>query len=241
VLNQTFNNQPLVLPDGSVLVVFTLLNGFGGTLQAIRSGDHGLSWTAAGAAASIATLQPVGTADPISGGPPIRDSSYMAQTAVDPVRGTVAAVWQDSRFSGGVRDGIALSLSSDGGLSWSAPRMVNTVGSVAAFDPSVHFDGAGRIAVTYYDFRDHAAGSTVLGTGLWLVTSADGGTSWTETRLYGPFDLNKAPPADQSAGTTGNALFLGDQQGLAWNATQWVALNAATIGSGSRIFATQLP
>jgi Neuraminidase (sialidase) len=239
VLTQTFNNQPLVLPDGSVVVVFTLINGFGNQLAAIRSTDHGTSWTAA--AATIATLQPLGTRNPISGGPPIRDSSYMAQTAVDPVNGTLAAVWQDSRFSGGARDGIALSLSIDAGTTWSAPRQINLVAGVAAFDPAVHFGSGGRIAVTYYDLRDYLAGSSVLDTSLWLVESTDGGATWTEARLYGPFDLNKAPPADQSAGTTGKALFLGDQQGLAWNGAGWAAFNAATVDSGSRVFATRLP
>ncbi len=238
VLNQTFNNQPLVLPDGSVVVVFTLLNGFGAQLQAIRSADHGATWSNA---VYIATPQSSGTTDPISGGPPIRDSANMAQTAVDPVNGTLAAVWQQTGFAGAAHDGIALSLSRDKGATWSAPVQVNAVPAVAAFDPAVHFGAGGRIAVTYYDFRDDVAGAPVLGTGAWLRESADGGTTWTETRIAGPFDLLQAPPADLTAGTTGSARFLGDQQALAWNGSSWTALFGATTAQGGRVFAGVVP
>lgn len=240
-LFQTFNNQPLVLPDGSVVVIFSLINGFGASqLTAIRSPRPvtGTSWSAP---ITVAAMQPVGTINPIAGGPPVRDSRYMAQTAVDPVNGTLAAVWQEGSFSAGVRDGIALTLSSDGGRTWSTMRQVNTDHAVAAFDPAVHFGSGGRIAVTYYDFRGYSAGSSVLGTSLWLIESTDGGATWTETRLTGPFDLNKAPLADQQAGATGNALFLGDQQGLGWNGSAWTAFNAVGTASGSRVFAVTAP
>jgi len=239
--NQTFNNQPLVLPDGSVVDIFTQPNGFFGQLMAIRSTDHGSTWPATGTAVPIANMEPVGTTNPIAGGPPIRDSRYMAQTAVDSAVGTLAAVWQESAFSGGARDGIALSLSADSGATWTAPVQVNAVAAVAAFDPSVHFGPGGRIAVTYYDFRDYVPGSSILSTSLWLRQSADGGKSWTETRLYGPFDLNSAPPADQQSGATGNALFLGDQQGLAWDGTQWSALFAGTGALGAQVLSALAP
>ena len=230
---QTFNNQPLVLPDGTVLVLFSVPGGFAPTLAAIRSTDHGATWTASGSAITVGTVDSAGTQNPITGGPAIRDSSYMAQTAVDPVSGTVAAVWQDSSFSSAARDGIALTLSTDKGLTWSTKVQVNTQPGVAAFNPAVHFGSNGRLAVTYYDFRDYVSGSAVLATSLWLRESLDGGKTWTETRLAGPFDLNQAPPADRSAGSTGSALFLGDQQGLAWNGSAWVALDAVGSSTGA--------
>ena len=156
---QTFNNQPQVLPNGSVVVLFTLIKGFAINLTVIRSSDHGTSWSGA---TTIAGISSMGTVNPISGGAPIRDSMNMAQTAVDPASGTLAAVWQESSFSGSLRDGIALALSHDGGVTWTAPVQVNTVGTVAAFDPGVHFGAGGRIAVTYYDFRDYVTGSSAL-------------------------------------------------------------------------------
>ena len=238
---QTFNNQPSVLPNGHVVNVFTVVGGFSAQqLLAIRSTDHGATWLPS-AGVVIAPLAPVGTANPIAGGAPIRDSFLMAQTAVDPVNGTLAAVWQDGTPSGGARDGIVMSLSHDEGATWSAPVQVNTVPAVAAFDPTVHFGSNGRIAVTYYDFRDYVSGSTTLSTSLWLRESADGGVTWTEKRLYGPFDLNSAARADQSAGSTGNALFLGDQQGLAWTGVAWAALFAATNAQGPQVFGGVLP
>jgi hypothetical protein len=242
---QTFNNQPLVLPDQSVVVLFTRiplgLTFAGPQLSMIRSTDHGATWPPAGAATQIATMTPVGTRNPIPGGAPIRDSLNMAQAAVDPASGTLAAVWQESSFSGGARDGIAIAVSTDQGASWSLPLQVNGAPGVAAFDPGVHFGAGGRIAVTYYDFRDFVAGSPVLSTSLWLRESTDGGRSWSaDQRIDGPFDLNLAPPTDQTAGTTGKALFLGDQQGLGWNGAAWTPVFAATDNQGARIFTSSL-
>ena len=59
-------------------------------------------------------------------GAPIRDGSNLGSVAVDK-SGALAIAWQDSRFSGGARDGIAFSRSLDGGLTWSAPVEINSV------------------------------------------------------------------------------------------------------------------
>jgi len=157
-------------------------------------------------------------------------------------------VWQESSFSGNTHDGIALSLSVDGGLTWSAPVEVNAVPAVAAFNPTVHFDGKGHLAVSYYDFRNYQAGSTVLTTDVWLRefsvnrTAPGSVAALREMHLFGPFDINNAPPADQTAGYTGNALFLGDQQGMAWNGSAWAALfSAAPSSAGARVFSATLP
>ena len=189
----------------------------------------------------VATLAPTSITNPVPGGAPVRDSPGMAQLAVDPVSGTLAAVWEEASFSGGLRNGIALSLSHDKGVSWSAPTQVNSVPGVQAFDPSVRFGQGGRIAITYYDFRDFVAGSSSVSTGLWLRQSANGVTGWTESRIAGPFDLGLAPGTDQSAGTTGNALFLGDQQGLAWNGISWTAVNSLVQGPGAVVASRRMP
>ncbi len=247
----TFNNQPLVMPNGNVVDIFTQ-EGFGYQLTAISSANNGATWTTPAAAVIIANMTPVaaffGTNNPISGGKPIRDSSFMAQTAVDPSTGTLAAVWQESSFSGNLYDGIALSLSSDGGLTWSVPIQVNTTApAVAAFNPTVHFSGNRTLAVTYFDFRNYQSPSTVLTTNVWLREFTVSGTTVVPTAandslLFGPFDLNNAPPADQTAGQTGNALFLGDQQGLSWNGSGWVALFSASPSSaGARVFSATAP
>jgi len=237
--SQTFNNQMLVLPNGHVVDIFTQLPTAASfavnQLVAIRSVDKGVTWTP-NPGVVIAAIAPVGTANPVSGGPPIRDSANLGQTAVDPLTGHLAVVWQDSSpASNSNFDGIFFSQSIDEGLTWSAPVQVNSVATVAAFEPSVQYGANGRnIAITYYDFRDYVAGSDALSTGLWLRTSADGGLTWSaDTRLAGPFDLNLAPPADLVPGTTGNARFLGDQQGLAWNGSNWTALFSAVAPTGT--------
>jgi hypothetical protein len=167
----------------------------------------------------------------------------MAQTAVDPSTGALAAVWQESSFSGGSRDGIAFVVSTDSGRTWSAPVQVNGRTDLAAFNPSVRFNGAGKVAVTYFDFRDcNGACASALSTGIWMRTSTDNGRTWSaDARVYGPFDLLLAPPTDQLAGMVGNALFLGDQQGLAWNGSVWVAVASASGASGTHVQAVTTP
>jgi hypothetical protein len=92
--------------------------------------------------------------------------------AVD-AAGVVYVVWEDSRFSGGQRDGIALSRSLDGGLTWSEPVRVNADGATAAFTPAVHVRADGVIGVTYYDFRNDIDDVNSLLTDYWLATSTD--------------------------------------------------------------------
>jgi hypothetical protein len=149
----------------------------------------------------------------------------------------VAAVWQQS-FGSTTFDGIALSVSKDGGTTWSAPTQVNGSKTFAAFSPTVRYLPGGVLAITYYDLRDYVAGSSVLSTSAWLSESNDGGTTWHELRLQSPFDLTKAPQADQGFGS---ALFLGDNQGLALVGSNPLPLYAATNSAGGHVYATQSP
>jgi hypothetical protein len=237
---QSFNNQVAILPSGVVIDIFTLLptsNPTLGTLQVIRSSNSGLTWTTS---KLIANIVPVGTANPILGGRPIRDSSLMAQIAVDPASGAIAVVWQQS-FGSTTFDGIALSVSNDGGITWSTtPLQINGVKTVAAFNPTVRYLPGGVLAVTYYDLRDFAVGSSILSTSVWLTESADGGATWHELRLQGPFDLNTAPLTDQPNGFA-TALFLGDNQGLALVGSAALPFYAATNSAGAHVYSTKAP
>jgi hypothetical protein len=240
--NQSFNNQVVLLADGSLLDFFTLFSGgFTTSLQVVRSADRGATWSAP---VKVADMVSVGTTNPITQGS-VRDSALMAQVAVDPTTGTVAAVWQqywEQSTNAVANDGIALSMSTDGGKTWSsAPLQINGDTTVAAFSPTVRFLSGGILAVTYYDLRDYKAGSSILNTDAWITESDDGGSTWHELRMAGPFDLNNAPLADLNPEVTATGLFLGDNQGLAAAGASPVAFFAMTDAVGAHVVAARPP
>ncbi len=206
VRSQTIGNIIAVLPNGTVINVFTRIDNPAGapasaTLNVLVSADKGGSWSGP---FRIANALAVGARDPDTGAP-IRDGANLPQVAVAP-NGHLWVAWQDARFSGGARDGVALARSADGGQTWSTPAQVNSAPASQAFTPSVHVTANGTIGVTYYDLRSNTADATTLPTELILARSLDG-TRWTEHRVSATFDLATAPVA--------RGYFLGDYQGLA--------------------------
>lgn len=204
--SQTIGNVIVVLPSGVLVNLFTQIDrGANGAARAhlnvIRSADKGLTWSAP---SRVAELLAVGARDPQTN-TAVRDGATLAQIAVGG-NGQLFVVWQDARFNNGSVDAIALSRSTDGGVSWSAPTRVSTAAGVAAFTPSVHVRPDGVVGVTYYDFRSNTADAATLPTDYWLARSGDGGVTWSETRVSAAFDLATAPNA--------GGLFLGDYQAL---------------------------
>jgi hypothetical protein len=195
----------------------------------LRSMDGGATWSLP---VRVSPLASVGTTDPGTGHP-VRDGSIVPQIAADPSSGRLYVLWQDSRFSGGLRDGIALSTSEDGGVTWSPPAQVNQAPGVPAFTPSVAVASSGRLAVSYYDFRfaDPSA-PPGLWTVRWLASSNDGGATWDESPAGGPFDLRLAPDA--------GGLFLGDYAGLVGLADSFVpffSMSGFGMGDLADVFA----
>ena len=201
---QTLGNQIAVIP-ALVVDVFTELDNSGGAsssaVRAIQSRDHGATWSAP---VTVSALAAVGTVDPHTG-KAVRDGSNLVSVSAGP-GGVLYVVWQDSRFSGGQHDGIAMTHSADGGLSWSVPVQVNGEPSVQAFTPTIDVRADGVIAVTYFDLRHNTVPGSFL-TDCWMVISADGGVTFQESHLSGPFNLDLAADA--------GGLFLGDYQSLA--------------------------
>lgn len=226
---QTLNNQIVVLPDGTLVNFFTLFNPLP-SLAVIRSADKGANWSAP---IIVAAVQAVGAHDPETG-TDVRDSATLGSIAVSR-QGSLVASWQDARFAGGARDGIAVSRSIDGGLTWSAPARINSDPAVQAFSPTVAVLDDGTIGVTYYDFRNNSSDPATLPTDLWLAQSNDG-VSWRETHVSGPFDLRAAPYA--------RGLFLGDYHGLVGIGATflpfYVQSNSGDAGNPTDVFASRI-
>ncbi len=201
---QTIGNVITVLPDGTLINLLTKIVTVGAndvaTLEVMRSTDKGVNWSQP---FLISDLLAIGTSDPETG-ILIRDGSILGQIATGP-NGKLYVVWQDSRFSGGIRDGIAFSQSTDGGFTWSSPVRINSNNNVQALVPTVHVKPDGIIGVSYYDLRSNTGDTTTLLADYWLATSADG-VSWSESRIAETFDLATAPFA--------GGYFLGDYQSL---------------------------
>lgn len=228
---QTIGNIITVLPDGTLINLLTkiiTINGFDvATLEVIRSSNKGISWSQP---FLISSLQAIGTSDP-ENGTKIRDGSILGEIAVGP-DGKLYVVWQDSRFSGGVRDGIAFSQSSDGGFTWSSPIRINSDSNVQAMIPTVHVRPDGVIGVSYYDLRSNTTDPSTLLTDYWLATSSDG-IHWSESRVSEPFDLSTAPFA--------GGYFLGDYQGLVSSSNIFIPFfvktNSGNFGNRTDVFA----
>jgi hypothetical protein len=220
---QTIGNLIRVLPDGTVVNLYAHLFGndeniSSAFLEVIRSTDHGATWSAP---IRVSNFFPHGAVDPATG-QQIRDGAIVPQMAVAP-NGALYVVWQDSRFSSGDHDGIALSRSTDGGLTWSAPVRVNSSAAVAAFTPQVHVRADGTIGVTFFDLRSNTNDVATLITDYWIARSTDGVT-FTEARVADSFNINTAPVAE-------GGYFLGDYMGLVSSGTAFLAFYTRTTGS----------
>jgi hypothetical protein len=219
--NGTIGNQIVVLPNGDLLDVFDEFfvhdnsnDQRGESISVIRSTDKGVTWDSRSTV--IAASLERGAFNPDTGRP-IRAEGGIPDIAVDRTSGKIYAVWQDTRFSS--VDEVALSMSSDGGSTWSAPIKVNQTprnpnpADEQAFVPQVQVAADGSVAVTYYDFRFNDP-SPGVPTDAWIVRCAsDCGNpaSWHDEARLSPasFDIEQAPAARGPFG-----FFLGDYEGL---------------------------
>lgn len=212
---QVTNSQILILPGGTLVDVIVVYRANLTTIDVIRSADRGVTWSAP---VTVALDETIGTVDAKTQAA-LRTGSGLAYAAVDAQTGALYIVWADARFSRSARDGIALSQSTDGGLTWSAPVQVNQVTTVQAFTPTVAAAN-GTVAVTYYDFRKDTPNTGTLLASAWRVVSTDGAATWSETPVFGPFNLNNAP-------VTTEGDFIGDYQGLVAAGSEFLAFFSA--------------
>ena len=233
---QTIGNQIVVLPSGHLIDLLTILTQLNqqsspARVAVLRSTDKGLTWSTK--AVIIADDLSQGVRDP-KNNVDVRTGDIVPEIAVDRQSGALYAVWEDSRFSSGARDGIALSESTDEGATWSRPVRVNGALGTQAFTPSIAV-AQGKVGVTYYDLRnDNPGDDTQLLATVWLATSSDGGATFQESAVGGPFDIRSAP-------TTDRGYFVGDYQGLVASGATFlpffVLANNGNTASRSDVFA----
>jgi hypothetical protein len=226
---QTIGNQIVVLPDGALVNLMSVITQSStsaavATLEIIRSTDRGATWSQP---VSIDTQEFVGAVDPKSG-VAIRSGGIVPAIAVDATSGALYVAWEDARSSGNQRDGVVISKSMDGGLTWSVRAQVNGAPATQAFTPALSVAADGRVGVLYTDLRnDNAADKDHLLATEWLAVSAGGTPPWTESAVGAPWNLRGAPMVQ------GPAYFLGDYQALAHAGNTFLPFFSAVGGIGS--------
>jgi hypothetical protein len=176
--------QPLVQPNGTVIVPFQTING---TISAFRSTDGGQSWNAAATVSRIAF-------HPVAGD--LRTSPL--PTAEIDGAGNVYVAWEDCRFRARCSSNdIVFSTSSDG-VTWSAVSRVpidEVTTTVDHFIPGLGVDrstaGSGaHLALTYYYYPDAACTAATCQLEVGFISSPNGGANWgNPTQLAGPTSL----------------------------------------------------
>ncbi len=219
-LTGTIGNVIAVLPDGTLVDVFDMLQGSGRNTpgydtMVMRSTDHGATWSDP---IEVAPDRSVGTSDPDTGAR-IRTGCFLPLIAADlnrgsPGYGNLYVVWCDSfgseKTNGKVHSTMVFTQSTDGGLTWSPLARIDKSGNTAAFVPSLAVASDGTVGVTYYDFRNNTP-VPGLPTDQWFVhchpsTDCTDPASWSESHVFGPFNLENA--------ATAGGYFLGDYEGM---------------------------
>ncbi len=215
---QTINNLIEVLPNGTVINFFTHIKSLGGvSLELVRSTNKGATFGPAIRAFNMVVTN-TGTLTPDAQAP-VRDANILFDTAVDRQNGNLYVVWQDG--SSRNLDKVAFSMSTNGGLSWSTPVIIDKTPYSAnklrnqAFVPSVTVAANHRVVATYYNFQNDVSSNAREATDFWSISCniASGANcrtaaGWSAaTRLTSAsFDMLNAPVA--------RGHFLGDYMGL---------------------------
>jgi hypothetical protein len=184
----------------------------------VYSDNHGRTWSRQHV---VSKLLPVGVAQPGTG-LPVR-SGGLPFAAISR-SGQLYLTWEDSRFSGGSYDEIAVSTSKDAGTHWTAPHRANRPTGRPAFTPSIAVTTSGKVAITYYDLRRDVLGDHAFSTDYWARTTSDGTHFTGDRHLAGSFDLTTAPFA--------GGLFVGDYEGLVAADHHFVSVFVKTNCSG---------
>jgi RTX calcium-binding nonapeptide repeat (4 copies)/BNR repeat-like domain len=200
--------QPVVRPDGTLVVVFDLTgigDHFGdpaaNQIEAVRSTDGGRTF---GSPVTVARVQ----AEDVRG---VRAPTFPS-VDVDS-GGTIYAAWGDCRFRDACfLDDIVVSRSRDGVVWTPAERvpLIDAGSDVQVFVPGLAVDhttagSSAHVALVAYTQSESCASESCRGIDVAFVSSRNGGRSWTRPRR-----LNTAPMAISFLADTGLGRMLGD-------------------------------
>jgi hypothetical protein len=193
--------QPLVQPNGMVVVPIETTATETTAMSAFSSSDGGLSWTAP---VTISNLQFHTDAGGIRSG-------QLPSAAVDGA-GTVWVVWVDCRFRSNCSANDLVYSTSTDGVSWSAVIRIpidDTSSAVDHFIPGIGIDpgtsGSGaHVALHYYYYAQSDCTVSTCQLSVGYISSANGGSTWNmPVALSGAMLLSWLPNSQ-------NGLMVGD-------------------------------
>jgi hypothetical protein len=185
--------QPLVQPNGTVIVPITVFKANFAGVGAFRSTDGGASWS------STVNVSPFFL---FLENASMRDGGGLVSAEIDG-SGKVYVVWQDCRFEPhcatiyGSANDIVMSTSTDG-LSWSAVERIpiDPVGSgvnhiIPGIGVDKHTSGSNaHLALTFYYFPVAGCFTFNCQLDVGFVSSTNGGASWSaKQQVAGPMML----------------------------------------------------
>jgi BNR repeat-like domain len=218
--------QPLVQPNGTVIVP---INGFAGVnflMLSFTSIDGGTSWSKTNIIARVGFHHAAGG---------IRDSIPLPSAEMD-ASGKVYAVWQDCHFEPTCNaSDLVLSTSTDG-KSWSKLTRIplDPRGSgVDHFFPGLAVDSStsgssAQLAVIFYFYPNANCTTSTCQLNVGFSTSADGGATWSSnSQLAGPMSLTWLP-------NTSQGFMVGDYMSTSFvGSTAFPAFAVANAPTGS--------
>ncbi|HYL42063.1 MAG TPA: sialidase family protein [Ktedonobacteraceae bacterium] len=188
--------QPLVQPNGTVIVPIVGFAGNKFLILSFVSTDGGTSW------GKTHEVSKVGFHAPAGG---LRADIPLPSAEID-ASGTVYVVWSDCLFEAGcTASDLVLSTSTDG-ANWSAVTRIplDPVGSgVDHFIPGLAVDNStagssAHLAVVFYFYPNANCTAATCQLDVGTSTSADGGATWTSnTQVAGPMTLSWLPNTTQ--------------------------------------------
>jgi hypothetical protein len=213
--------QPLVQPDGTVVVPYFGL----GLIGSFVSANGGASWSASHVAS---TVDLAGNGGTIRGQP--------LPSAQEDASGKVYVVWDDCRFRAGCRSNDIVLSTSTNGTTWT-PVVRIPIGKVTD-DADYMLPGIGiqpgtsgsraKIAIYYYYYPDNACDLKTCRLDVGYVSSVNGGRTWSSSvQVAGPTLLGRIAP-------TSEGRMVGDYIGTAIASGRAFALFAVGLPAAGR-------